>query len=824
MVERMFLSVLSISLATSLIIILLMILSPFINRRYAAKWKYWVWIVLAMRLIVPFHLTDVQNVIDNLPQSLTAGALQSERDVVQPPQDNVTVRPNQRILLELPSGMTEPLAQTDRAAARVTRLIILECIWLAGSMIYLGIHVGIYMTYKRQVRHGGILRNDKATMELLHSLSDELQLKKYISIIEYSKADSPMVLGFVRPVLVLPAEEYSDEELFFILKHELIHYKRNDVWCKLLFVLANAIHWFNPFVWLMQREAVVDMELSCDERVMLDAGYTTRKAYTETLFSTLHKKCTSKAPLSTQFYGGKRVMEKRFRNILGRSGKRSGFIILLCTFVLVISLGLLIGCSVSESGSSTNVSEEDERTDISERIVAENVDVPAIVLDHAKELVSEWYTTAQTDFADYGYINWRIESLTHCHTYDDFEDMTLQIYQLNYELLSERPDNVILTGGMNITEDGWVTPDYSNSRFLIFRQERDTLSYLTWLFENDCYPPDEVFTDDLRNQLESMGILGDTDTSESGTTTTLTYIMEGEPVEQAATLFVGDGYSIHVPDDDWILYGSDMWQSVYNDRIRFWITCYADQDMSQVKRELGDSQGMLPDVESVRENEMAGQVGDLITKVRLIEQPDASRVWAVFYCYPEEAIEGAGARLPVIVDTFVALGTVKNDFWNMIPSSSETNANVLQFTNGLRLILPEAWNDKIVLEKNDSINTLYISEKNNASADGGGELVQLFYVSHSEDGLTFSADNPFTIFGENAQKNHKVLGVYRTEDDEYALIYTRYSDTDYTNEDPKLRKDFQALYRYVDEVQVITDNMPGFTECGLDDLDWIWME
>lgn len=160
----------------------------------------------------------------------------------------------------------------------------------------------------------------------------------------------------------------------------------------------------------------------------------------------------------------------------------------------------------------------------------------------------------------------------------------------------------------------------------------------------------------------------------------------------------------------------------------------------------------------------------------------------------------------------------------MIPSSGETNANVLQFTNGLRLILPEAWNDKIVLEKNDSINTLYISEKNNANADGGGELVQLFYVSHSEDGLTFSADNPFTIYGENAQKNHKVLGVYRTEDNEYALIYTRYSDTDYTNEDPKLRKDFQALYRYVDEVQVITDNMPGFTECGLDDLDWIWME
>ena len=824
MVGRMFLSVLSTSLATSLIIILLMILSPFINRRYAAKWKYWVWIVLALRLTMPFNLTDVQNVIGNLSQSPTVEALQSERDAARPSQNTVVVLPNQRILLELPSGMTEPLAQTDRTSARVTQLIILECIWIAGSMIFLGIHLGTYMTYKRQVRHGGILRKDKTAVEFIHSLSDELRLKKNIPIIEYSKADSPMVLGFVRPVLVLPAEEYSDEELFFILKHELIHSKRHDVWCKLLFVLANAIHWFNPFIWLMQREAAVDMELSCDERVILDAGYTTRKAYTETLFSTLHKKSVSKTPLSTQFYGGKRVMEKRFRNILGCSGKKSGFIILLCTFVLIISFGLLIGCSVSESGSSTNLSEEDGSTNISERIVAENVDVPAIVLDQAKEMVSEWYTTAQADFADYGYVNWRIELLTHCYTYDDFEGMTLLIYQLNYELLSEQPDKVMLVGGMNITEDGWVTPDYSNSRFLIFRQDRDTLSYLTWLFENDCYPPDEVFTDDLRNQLESMGILGEADTSESGNTTILTYIIEGEPVEQTAALFTGNGYSIYVPDDDWILYGSDIWHSIYNDRIRFWVTCYADQDMSQVKRELGNSQGMLPDVESIRENEMTGQMGDLITKVRLIEQPEASHVWAVFYCYPEGAIEGAGARLPVIVDTFSASETVKNDFWNMIPSSGETNANVLQFTNGLRLILPEAWNDKIVLEKYDLINTLCISEKNNANAGGGGELVHLFYIGHSEEDLTFSADNPYRFFGEDARNIHKVLGVYRTEDNEYALIYTRYSDADYTNEDPKLCKDFQDLYKYVDEVQVITDNMPGFTECGLEDLDWVWME
>lgn len=99
----------------------------------------------------------------------------------------------------------------------------------------------------------------------------------------------------------MPDGEYSAEELHFILKHELVHLKRGDVCLKLLLTTANAIHWFNPLIWLMRKEATVDMELSCDERVTQGADYAQRKAYTETLLSTLHKQCTKRTVLSTQF-------------------------------------------------------------------------------------------------------------------------------------------------------------------------------------------------------------------------------------------------------------------------------------------------------------------------------------------------------------------------------------------------------------------------------------------------------------------------------------------------------------------------------------------
>ena len=156
-------------------------------------------------------------------------------------------------------------------------------------------------------------------MRQVCEIKRELQIVRTVKVMESPEAGSPMIIGFLNPIVVLPNERYSSEELFFILKHELVHLKRGDLYWKLLFVTANAVHWFNPFIWIMQKEAAIDMELSCDERVTQGAGETVRKAYTETLLSMLHKQCAKRTALSTQFYGGKKIMKKRFRNILAKN-------------------------------------------------------------------------------------------------------------------------------------------------------------------------------------------------------------------------------------------------------------------------------------------------------------------------------------------------------------------------------------------------------------------------------------------------------------------------------------------------------------------------
>ena len=56
---NVFLAVFKISLSCSLVVAALMLLTPLLNKRYAARWKYWVWIFLALRLVIPFHGMDV---------------------------------------------------------------------------------------------------------------------------------------------------------------------------------------------------------------------------------------------------------------------------------------------------------------------------------------------------------------------------------------------------------------------------------------------------------------------------------------------------------------------------------------------------------------------------------------------------------------------------------------------------------------------------------------------------------------------------------------------------------------------------------------------
>ncbi|MEA4896451.1 MAG: M56 family metallopeptidase [Oscillospiraceae bacterium] len=128
-------------------------------------------------------------------------------------------------------------------------------------------------------------------------------------------------------------------------------------------------------------------------------------------------------------------------------------------------------------------------------LVADGANVPDTVVAAAKAQVECYFKIACADQPKSEYVNWRIELLDRIYTYEDFDGLTLNIYRMNYEFLSKAPENVVLAGGMYITDDNWVCPTYPNCTYLIFNA--DDSFYFRAVMENDCEPGDEIFTADL---------------------------------------------------------------------------------------------------------------------------------------------------------------------------------------------------------------------------------------------------------------------------------------------------------------------------------------
>lgn len=353
--SEIFLSVLETSLSVSPIIVLMLFLSPLFDRRYAAKWSYLIWIFIAVRLLIPFDVEDGWATVERLSKWQQAEMQPASELIAEEGQGNQEILPEPgtpRIVVKIPAQIMEPLAAEK---SKATLLTVAACIWGIGCGIYLAIPIAGYLTYKRKVLKYGTVLKDRALLEQLIRIRRELKIQRNVTVVSFPEAGSPMLIGYLRPILIVNHDvsdnlfetgSFSERELYFILKHELVHCKRGDLYVKLLFMAVCALHWFNPLVRLMQKSAAITMELSCDERVIKGMPPEQKKAYTETLLSTLHKSGARNTMLSTGFFEGKKVMKKRFQNILRRRRKKNGFYLLVGIAILTLGMGTLVGCSV----------------------------------------------------------------------------------------------------------------------------------------------------------------------------------------------------------------------------------------------------------------------------------------------------------------------------------------------------------------------------------------------------------------------------------------------------------------------------------------------
>jgi len=115
------------------------------------------------------------------------------------------------------------------------------------------------------------LKSDSYLTEISVRLSSNFRLIKTVSVYLSDKICIPLTLGFIKPIIVFPIaliNQLSAEQTEAILLHELAHIKRNDYLLNMLLCIVQSFLFFNPSIWLMEREINKYREQCCDDLVL----------------------------------------------------------------------------------------------------------------------------------------------------------------------------------------------------------------------------------------------------------------------------------------------------------------------------------------------------------------------------------------------------------------------------------------------------------------------------------------------------------------------------------------------------------------------------
>uniref|UniRef100_UPI0013E8C5EC M56 family metallopeptidase n=1 Tax=Longirhabdus pacifica TaxID=2305227 RepID=UPI0013E8C5EC len=298
----------------------------FLLKRYAAKWTYYAWLIIIIGLIIPFRPEINMSLIEvNLPFVST----ENEAQMAAPGDDSFqSIRQEQPLPYDQSNGInphtsydsseigeelvtdsnvhlpmevhTEgthaefsnihgevistsatvyPEEQGKVLTSDVGWSSMIFAIWLAGVIAYLVYQLQYYYRFIQTLYRWSEDIHQSAITSVFETLKNSMNIKTNVLLKQSSIIDTPMLIGLMKPTIVLPHSNYDSHELRFVLTHELVHYKRKDVWVKALTMVATAMHWFNPLLYVMSKAISTQCEISCDEAVVKRIDQNGRREY-----------------------------------------------------------------------------------------------------------------------------------------------------------------------------------------------------------------------------------------------------------------------------------------------------------------------------------------------------------------------------------------------------------------------------------------------------------------------------------------------------------------------------------------------------------------
>ncbi len=164
-----------------------------------------------------------------------------------------------------PNEITNSAHSAEAMTLDVAGLVAIA--WIAGVLLMSTRFIIQWRTTVR-LRTGADVAIDSSWQTLFDQLKEQLGLPASIRLLGSGIIETPMVLGWIRPVVLVPAAAFTTlttEELKLVLLHELNHIRRMDHLINLLQGTAECVLFFHPVTWWLSNQIRNERELCCDD-------------------------------------------------------------------------------------------------------------------------------------------------------------------------------------------------------------------------------------------------------------------------------------------------------------------------------------------------------------------------------------------------------------------------------------------------------------------------------------------------------------------------------------------------------------------------------
>lgn len=245
---------LSLSVSGSILALGLLAIEPFIKNKLSKCWQYYIWLVVILRLLVPFtpEVSVVGSFFGYLEKAASASPAVVEQERLPAQADgNLDM---QTALPDAESSGPETVSPDYWADIKSSIWLL----WLGVAALLFVRKVTSYHSFVRYVHAGTRRIEDERILAVYKEVSTEAGLKKPLPIYVNQLVASPMLVGIFRPIIIIPELVIDDAELRYVFWHELTHYRRFDIFYKWLVQITVCLHWFNPLVYIISREIKSD--------------------------------------------------------------------------------------------------------------------------------------------------------------------------------------------------------------------------------------------------------------------------------------------------------------------------------------------------------------------------------------------------------------------------------------------------------------------------------------------------------------------------------------------------------------------------------------